>query len=119
MLTCFSPQVNCVASVCGFGGMESSVSQPWLTSAPGQWLRLALSPLLHQGAIHVAMVTIAQVTLMAQVERTAGWLRVLVIYLPSSMAAVLVSGRELAWALHYNFCSRLNFMKEIQIKLIK
>ena len=98
--------------------MESSVSQPWLTSAPGQWLRLALSPLLHHGAIHVAMVTIAQVTLMAQVERTAGWLRVLVIYLPSSMAAVLVSGKELAWALYNNFCSQLSFMKEIQNKLI-
>jgi len=98
--------------------MESSVSQPWLPSAPGQWWRLVLSPLQHHGAIHVAVVTIAQVTLMAQVERTAGWLRVLVIYLPSNMASVLVSGRELARSLYYNFCYRLNFMKEIQNKLI-
>ena len=84
-------QVNCLAGICNIGNLVASADQPWIPSRPDQWWRLPLSLLYHHGFVHVAMVTVIQWLIMRQIEQTAGWLRMFLIYFISGMGSLLVS----------------------------
>ncbi|XP_052225869.1 inactive rhomboid protein 2-like isoform X1 [Dreissena polymorpha] len=84
-------QVNCLSETCQFMGMQGSKEQPWLPEAPNQWWRLLLSLCLHQGIIHVLVVAVSQWFMIGQIERTAGWLRVAIIYILAGTGALLAS----------------------------
>eukprot|EP00041_Stephanoeca_diplocostata_P023597 m.582264 g.582264 ORF g.582264 m.582264 type:complete len:236 (+) comp22336_c0_seq18:173-880(+) len=59
---------------------------------PNQWYRLIWPLFMHAGVIHFILCMVVQWTIGCQIERTAGWLRVALIYLTSGIGGYLVSG---------------------------
>ncbi|KAK3094606.1 hypothetical protein FSP39_003984, partial [Pinctada imbricata] len=84
-------QVNCLKEICKPGIVESDKDRPWLAVNPAQWWRLPLSLLYHQGILHILIVLTVQLALIRQIEKTIGWLRVLIIYCVGGVAGLLMA----------------------------
>ncbi|XP_070581229.1 inactive rhomboid protein 1-like isoform X2 [Ptychodera flava] len=77
-------QVKCMDSICGL----ISFTNP---EFPDQFYRLWLSLFLHAGIIHCALTVVFHMTVLRDLEKLAGWLRICVIYMLSGIAGNLLS----------------------------
>ncbi|KAG8565627.1 hypothetical protein GDO81_012929 [Engystomops pustulosus] len=77
-------QVHCLDEVCGL--------LPFLNpDIPDQFYRLWLSLFLHAGLIHCLVSVIFQMTVLRDLEKLAGWLRISIIYTLSGITGNLAS----------------------------
>ncbi|XP_067315518.1 inactive rhomboid protein 2-like isoform X2 [Pseudorasbora parva] len=77
-------QVHCLDDVCGL--------LPFLNpSVPDQFYRLWLSLFLHAGLLHCLVSVIFQMTVLRDLEKLAGWLRISIIYILSGITGNLAS----------------------------
>ncbi|XP_078082203.1 inactive rhomboid protein 2-like [Mustelus asterias] len=77
-------QVHCLGEVCGL--------LPFLNpNVPDQIYRLWLSVFLHAGIIHCLLTVIFQMTILRDLEKLAGWLRISIIYILSGIIGNLAS----------------------------
>ncbi|XP_067859883.1 inactive rhomboid protein 2-like isoform X3 [Heptranchias perlo] len=77
-------QVHCLDEVCGL--------LPFLNpDVPDQFYRLWLSLFLHAGIIHCLLSVIFQMTILRDLEKLAGWLRISIIYILSGIIGNLAS----------------------------
>ncbi|XP_041077927.1 inactive rhomboid protein 2-like [Polyodon spathula] len=77
-------QVHCLDKVCGL--------LPFLNpDFPDQFYRLWLSLFLHAGVIHCAVTVVFQMTVLRDLEKLAGWLRISIIYILSGITGNLAS----------------------------
>ncbi|XP_040291450.1 inactive rhomboid protein 2 isoform X2 [Bufo bufo] len=77
-------QVHCLDEVCGL--------LPFLNpEIPDQFYRLWLSLFLHAGIIHCLVSVIFQMTILRDLEKLAGWLRISIIYILSGITGNLAS----------------------------
>ncbi|XP_040186034.1 inactive rhomboid protein 2 [Rana temporaria] len=77
-------QVHCLDEVCGL--------LPFLNpEVPDQFYRLWLSLFLHAGVIHCLVSVIFQMTVLRDLEKLAGWLRISIIYILSGISGNLAS----------------------------
>ncbi|KAG9473703.1 hypothetical protein GDO78_004158 [Eleutherodactylus coqui] len=77
-------QVHCLDEVCGL--------LPFLNpKIPDQFYRLWLSLFLHAGIIHCVVSVIFQMTVLRDLEKLAGWLRIAIIYILSGITGNLAS----------------------------
>eukprot|EP00794_Sanderia_malayensis_P008920 gene8920-9872_t len=77
-------QVDCAGSICGL--------LPFLKpETPDQVYRLWLSLFLHAGIIHLILTLIFNFTILRDMEKMAGWVRIAVIYLVSGIGGNLWS----------------------------
>uniref|UniRef100_H2V2C7 Inactive rhomboid protein n=1 Tax=Takifugu rubripes TaxID=31033 RepID=H2V2C7_TAKRU len=77
-------QVACMADVCGLF--------PFLNpEVPDQFSRLWLSLFLHAGILHCLVSVFFQMTVLRDIEKLAGWLRVSIIYMLSGITGNLAS----------------------------
>ncbi|XP_078456864.1 inactive rhomboid protein 1-like isoform X1 [Lampetra planeri] len=77
-------QVYCMHDVCGL--------LPFLNpEVPDQFYRLWLSLFLHAGILHCLLSVCFQMTVLRDLEKLAGWLRISIIYLLSGIAGNLAS----------------------------
>ncbi|XP_051996355.1 inactive rhomboid protein 2-like isoform X1 [Xyrauchen texanus] len=77
-------QVHCLDDVCGL--------LPFLNpSSPDQFYRLWLSLFLHAGLLHCLVSVIFQMTILRDMEKLAGWLRISIIYIFSGITGNLAS----------------------------
>ena len=81
----------CLENICKPGRVEASSMLPWQPESPAQWWRVPLSLLYHHGIIQLIVVTVTQWFLLTQIEVTAGWFRMFIIYVISGTMALLVS----------------------------
>eukprot|EP00035_Acanthoeca_spectabilis_P006856 m.130011 g.130011 ORF g.130011 m.130011 type:complete len:961 (+) comp13696_c0_seq1:200-3082(+) len=59
---------------------------------PNQWWRFIWPIFMHAGVIHYILCMLIQWVVGNQIERTAGWLRVLLIYFTSGIGGYIISG---------------------------
>lgn len=85
-------EVNCLDKVCGMGGLSSDKDKPYLPSNPNQGWRFIMPLIFHTGVIHLVIVIILQVLIGWNIEKTAGWFRVFLVYVLSGVGGYLVSG---------------------------
>jgi membrane associated rhomboid family serine protease len=83
-------ETNCLNDICGFNGVGTVDGDP-LQPVGGQIWRLVLSLFIHLGVIHVLIVAVIQLVLGIQIERTAGFVRIALIYFISGIGGNLVS----------------------------
>ncbi|XP_008102575.1 inactive rhomboid protein 2 [Anolis carolinensis] len=77
-------QVHCMGEVCGL--------LPFLNpEIPDQFYRLWLSLFLHAGVIHCLVSVIFQMTVLRDLEKLAGWLRITIIFVLSGITGNLAS----------------------------
>ncbi|XP_007906590.1 inactive rhomboid protein 1 isoform X2 [Callorhinchus milii] len=77
-------QVHCMDDVCGL--------LPFLNpEVPDQFYRLWLSLFLHAGILHCAVSICFQMTILRDLEKLAGWLRISIIYILSGITGNLAS----------------------------
>ncbi|KAK0145725.1 Inactive rhomboid protein 2 [Merluccius polli] len=77
-------QVDCLADVCGL--------LPFLNpDVPDQFYRLWLSLFLHAGLLHCLVSVVFQMTILRDVEKLAGWVRISIIYIFSGITGNLAS----------------------------
>ncbi|XP_051969254.1 inactive rhomboid protein 1-like isoform X1 [Xyrauchen texanus] len=77
-------QVHCMDDVCGL--------LPFLNpEIPDQFYRLWLSLLLHAGILHCLVSVCFQMTILRDLEKLAGWLRISIIYILSGITGNLAS----------------------------
>uniref|UniRef100_A0AAY4A4S8 Inactive rhomboid protein n=1 Tax=Denticeps clupeoides TaxID=299321 RepID=A0AAY4A4S8_9TELE len=77
-------QVHCMDDVCGL--------LPFLNpDVPDQVYRLWLSLLLHAGLLHCLVSVVFQMTILRDLEKLAGWLRISIIYILSGVTGNLAS----------------------------
>uniref|UniRef100_A0A8C2EI70 Inactive rhomboid protein n=1 Tax=Cyprinus carpio TaxID=7962 RepID=A0A8C2EI70_CYPCA len=77
-------QVHCMDDVCGL--------LPFLNpEIPDQFYRLWLSLFLHAGILHCLVSVCFQMTIMRDLEKLAGWLRISIIYILSGITGNLAS----------------------------
>ncbi|XP_007431905.1 inactive rhomboid protein 2 isoform X1 [Python bivittatus] len=77
-------QVHCMGEVCGL--------LPFLNpEIPDQFYRLWLSLFLHAGIIHCMVSVIFQMTVLRDLEKLAGWLRITIIFILSGITGNLAS----------------------------
>ncbi|XP_062976411.1 inactive rhomboid protein 2 isoform X2 [Elgaria multicarinata webbii] len=77
-------QVHCMDEVCGL--------LPFLNpEIPDQFYRLWLSLFLHAGVIHCLVSVIFQMTVLRDLEKLAGWLRITIIFILSGITGNLAS----------------------------
>ncbi|KAK3511735.1 hypothetical protein QTP70_020738, partial [Hemibagrus guttatus] len=77
-------QVHCMDDVCGL--------LPFLNpEKPDQFYRLWLSLFLHAGILHCLVSVIFQMTILRDIEKLAGWLRISIIYILSGITGNLAS----------------------------
>ncbi|XP_052456665.1 inactive rhomboid protein 2 isoform X1 [Carassius gibelio] len=77
-------QVHCLNDVCGL--------LPFLNpNVPDQFYRLWLSLFLHAGLLHCLVSVIFQMTVLRDLEKLAGWLRISIIYIVSGITGNLAS----------------------------
>ena len=69
---------------------NKSPNTPYIASA-NQGYRLITALFVHAGIIHLLLNVVAQLVLGTQIERTAGWFRVLLIYVTSGVGGNLLS----------------------------
>ena len=84
-------QVNCLSQICGMSELKSkNENTPYLTEA-NQGYRLVTSLFVHAGVAHLIVTLLAQLILGSQIERTAGWFRIMLIYFTSGIGGNLIS----------------------------
>ncbi|XP_062853908.1 inactive rhomboid protein 2-like isoform X2 [Trichomycterus rosablanca] len=77
-------QVHCLDQVCGL--------LPFLNpDIPDQFYRLWLSLFLHAGLLHCLVSVVFQMTILRDLEKLAGWLRISIIYIFSGITGNLAS----------------------------
>ncbi|XP_072539500.1 inactive rhomboid protein 2-like [Salminus brasiliensis] len=77
-------QVHCLDEVCGL--------LPFLNpDVPDQFYRLWLSLFLHAGLLHCLVSVVFQMTILRDLEKLAGWLRISIIYIFSGITGNLAS----------------------------
>uniref|UniRef100_A0A672HED4 Inactive rhomboid protein n=1 Tax=Salarias fasciatus TaxID=181472 RepID=A0A672HED4_SALFA len=77
-------QVHCLDDVCGL--------LPFLNpDIPDQFYRLWLSLFLHAGLLHCAVSVVFQMTILRDLEKLAGWVRISIIYVLSGITGNLAS----------------------------
>ncbi|XP_036426040.1 inactive rhomboid protein 2-like [Colossoma macropomum] len=77
-------QVHCLDEVCGL--------LPFLNpDIPDQFYRLWLSLFLHAGLLHCLVSVVFQMTILRDIEKLAGWLRISIIYIFSGITGNLAS----------------------------
>ncbi|XP_061087815.1 inactive rhomboid protein 2-like isoform X2 [Conger conger] len=77
-------QVHCLDDVCGL--------LPFLNpDVPDQFYRLWLSLFLHAGLLHCLVSVVFQMTVLRDLEKLAGWVRISIIYLLSGITGNLAS----------------------------
>ncbi|XP_066519419.1 inactive rhomboid protein 2-like isoform X2 [Hoplias malabaricus] len=77
-------QVHCLDEVCGL--------LPFLNpDVPDQFYRLWLSLFLHAGLLHCLVSVVFQMTILRDLEKLAGWLRISIIYICSGITGNLAS----------------------------
>ncbi|MBN3307552.1 RHDF2 protein, partial [Amia calva] len=77
-------QVHCLDQVCGL--------LPFLNpDVPDQFYRLWLSLFLHAGLLHCLVSVVFQMTVLRDLEKLAGWLRISIIYILSGITGNLAS----------------------------
>ncbi|XP_062846380.1 inactive rhomboid protein 1 [Trichomycterus rosablanca] len=77
-------QVHCMDDVCGL--------LPFLNpEKPDQFYRLWLSLFLHAGILHCLVSVLFQMTILRDLEKLAGWLRISIIYILSGITGNLAS----------------------------
>ncbi|XP_076027161.1 inactive rhomboid protein 2-like isoform X2 [Genypterus blacodes] len=77
-------QVHCLDDVCGL--------LPFLNpDVPDQFYRLWLSLFLHAGLLHCAVSVVFQMTILRDLEKLAGWVRISIIYILSGITGNLAS----------------------------
>ncbi|XP_026875330.2 inactive rhomboid protein 2 isoform X2 [Electrophorus electricus] len=77
-------QVHCLDDVCGL--------LPFLNpDIPDQFYRLWLSLFLHAGLLHCLVSVVFQMTILRDLEKLAGWLRISIIYIFSGITGNLAS----------------------------
>ncbi|XP_076871986.1 inactive rhomboid protein 2-like isoform X2 [Brachyhypopomus gauderio] len=77
-------QVHCLDEVCGL--------LPFLNpDVPDQFYRLWLSLFLHAGLLHCLVSAVFQMTILRDLEKLAGWLRISIIYIFSGITGNLAS----------------------------
>ncbi|XP_030638094.1 inactive rhomboid protein 2-like [Chanos chanos] len=77
-------QVHCLDDVCGL--------LPFLNpDVPDQFYRLWLSLFLHAGLLHCLVSVVFQMTILRDLEKLAGWLRISIIYILSGITGNLAS----------------------------
>ncbi|XP_078134569.1 inactive rhomboid protein 1 [Sander vitreus] len=77
-------QVACMDDVCGL--------LPFLNpEIPDQFFRLWLSLFLHAGFLHCVVSVVFQMTVLRDIEKLAGWLRISIIYMLSGITGNLAS----------------------------
>ncbi|KAG7486674.1 hypothetical protein JOB18_035701 [Solea senegalensis] len=77
-------QVHCLDDVCGL--------LPFLNpDVPDQFYRLWLSLFLHAGLFHCAVSVVFQMTILRDLEKLAGWVRISIIYILSGITGNLAS----------------------------
>ncbi|KAK3575141.1 hypothetical protein QTP86_020953, partial [Hemibagrus guttatus] len=77
-------QVHCLDEVCGL--------LPFLNpDIPDQFYRLWLSLFLHAGLLHCLVSVVFQMTILRDLEKLAGWLRISIIYIFSGITGNLAS----------------------------
>ncbi|XP_017293254.1 inactive rhomboid protein 2 [Kryptolebias marmoratus] len=77
-------QVHCLDDVCGL--------LPFLNpDIPDQFYRLWLSLFLHAGLVHCAVSVVFQMTILRDLEKLAGWVRISIIYILSGITGNLAS----------------------------
>lgn len=77
-------QVHCLDEVCGL--------LPFLNpEVPDQFYRLWLSLFLHAGIVHCLVSVVFQMTVLRDLEKLAGWLRISIIYILSGITGNLAS----------------------------
>uniref|UniRef100_A0A3P9K788 Inactive rhomboid protein n=1 Tax=Oryzias latipes TaxID=8090 RepID=A0A3P9K788_ORYLA len=77
-------QVHCIDDVCGL--------LPFLNpEIPNQFYRLWLSLFLHAGILHCLVSVVFQMTILRDLEKLAGWLRISIIYILSGITGNLAS----------------------------
>ena len=81
--------MNCLSGVCGMGGIPSDDDFPD-QSQGNQWWRFFLPLIFHMGIVHLLVVMMIQLYIGIKIERTAGWLRVGLIYYVSGVGGNLV-----------------------------
>ena len=85
----FTLQVNCLSGVCQMGGIPSDDDFPD-QSQGNQWWRFLIPLIFHMGIIHLLIIVMIQLYIGIKIERTAGWLRVGLIYIISGIGGNLV-----------------------------
>uniref|UniRef100_A0A8C9R974 Inactive rhomboid protein n=1 Tax=Scleropages formosus TaxID=113540 RepID=A0A8C9R974_SCLFO len=77
-------QVHCLDDICGL--------LPFLNpEVPDQFYRLWLSLFLHAGLLHCLVSVVFQMTVLRDLEKLAGWLRISIIYILSGITGNLAS----------------------------
>uniref|UniRef100_A0A3P8VK44 Inactive rhomboid protein n=1 Tax=Cynoglossus semilaevis TaxID=244447 RepID=A0A3P8VK44_CYNSE len=77
-------QVHCLDDVCGL--------LPFLNpDVPDQFYRLWLSLFLHAGLLHCGVSVVFQMTILRDLEKLAGWVRISIIYILSGITGNLAS----------------------------
>ncbi|KAM4584036.1 inactive rhomboid protein 2-like [Odontesthes bonariensis] len=83
-------QVDCLDDVCGL--------LPFLNpDVPDQFYRLWLSLFLHAGLLHCVVSVIFQMTILRDLEKLAGWVRISIIYVLSGITGNLASALFLSY----------------------
>lgn len=96
----FTLKVNCLSEVCKMGGIPADDEFPD-QSKGNQWWRFFIPLIFHMGIIHLLIIMMIQLYIGIKIERTAGWLRVSLIYFISGIGGNLVcKPHKYPWILH-------------------
>eukprot|EP00118_Oscarella_pearsei_P017384 m.171691 g.171691 ORF g.171691 m.171691 type:complete len:729 (+) comp39070_c1_seq4:1248-3434(+) len=85
-------EVNCLSDVCSMGGLSADVNNTYQPANPNQWWRFITPLVFHLGFIHLTLVVVFQLFVGWSIEKTAGWLRVFLIYFISGIGGYIISG---------------------------
>jgi len=88
-------ETACLQDTCTtiFGAKpEIDPEKPNQIQPPNQWYRFIWPLFMHAGVIHYILCMLVQWVVGTQIERTAGWLRVALIYFTSGIGGYLISG---------------------------
>ncbi|XP_057698729.1 inactive rhomboid protein 2-like isoform X3 [Corythoichthys intestinalis] len=89
-------QVHCLDDVCGL--------LPFLNpDVPDQFYRFWLSLFLHAGLLHCVVSVVFQMTILRDLEKLAGWVRISIIYIFSGITGNLASSLFLPYRAEHHF----------------
>lgn len=83
-----------LSDLCGFSGVPNPVANGSIdaTPSPNQWFRFITPIFLHAGIVHIGFNMLLQVLLGADMEKTIGHARFLLIYLASGICGFATGG---------------------------
>ncbi|PVD29947.1 hypothetical protein C0Q70_09208 [Pomacea canaliculata] len=89
-------EVNCIQEICAISTwfqVESDPEKPWLPAkdTSWQWWRLIISLIYTFGILHCLILLIIQWLLMRPLETSAGWLRIMLVYILCGVAGQIVA----------------------------